>query len=252
MRRRTGTPQSREEKSMKIPVSLAMIIAASALVSNADANGGAGSTMYGGEYLFPGQRVVADNCYNHLDMQADGNLVLYQGSGTTNARWSSNTFYWPSRGTKGSYATLQTDGNLVVADGWGRAMWAASWERSNYSFEANRLFVQNDGNLVVYTPQMFPAWASATNQQILGQAPCPLRTSITVVEPNVNFYGGDYGSFANNDPIECGKACANDARCVAYSWAPAAPQRPNATCWLKSSIPATSYAPGLVSGYIRH
>jgi hypothetical protein len=48
----------------------------------------------------------------HLDMQGDGNLVLYQGAGTSFPIWASNT-----AGSGATEVTLQTDGNLVLYPG---------------------------------------------------------------------------------------------------------------------------------------
>lgn len=53
-------------------------------------------------------------------LQSDGNLVLYDASGTP--RWSSNTF---QHGTAPWTLTLQADGNLVLFDATGAATWAS-------------------------------------------------------------------------------------------------------------------------------
>jgi hypothetical protein len=52
-----------------------------------------------------------------LKMQTDGNLVLYQG---TRVIWASNTYL---RGTAPYYLKMQDDGNLVIYDGKGTATW---------------------------------------------------------------------------------------------------------------------------------
>jgi hypothetical protein len=52
-----------------------------------------------------------------LDFQADGNLVLYDGSGS--ALWASGT-----SGTSGAVLSLQEDGNLVVYNGVQQYLWA--------------------------------------------------------------------------------------------------------------------------------
>jgi hypothetical protein len=72
-----------------------------------------------------------------LDMQTDGNLVLYKGD---QALWSSNTC-----GQTGAYATMQADGNFVVYNG-SRSVWdSGTWGRVGAYLQ-----LQNDGNLVIY------------------------------------------------------------------------------------------------------
>ena len=54
-----------------------------------------------------------------LTMLADGNLALFDGSGTE--LWSAKTY-----GHAGAYASMQTDGNLVVYDKTGHALWSSA------------------------------------------------------------------------------------------------------------------------------
>ncbi|GIG30835.1 hypothetical protein Cma02nite_34350 [Cellulomonas marina] len=82
---------------------------------------------------------------SHLEMQSDGNLVLYRldrYTGMDYADWQTGT-----SGHPGAYLALQSDGNAVVytADG-GQALW-----QSGTAGQAGaRLTLQPDGNLVVY------------------------------------------------------------------------------------------------------
>ncbi|MBK1707091.1 PAN domain-containing protein [Halochromatium glycolicum] len=70
-------------------------------------------------------------------------------------------------------------------------------------------------------------------------------------EYNVNRRGADYRNFdlASEDPQACAQACAEDAKCQAYTYAPAGhwegspPQ-----CWLKDSVPPRTEVADLVSG----
>jgi hypothetical protein len=62
--------------------------------------------LIGGEYLFPGQRLIASACYYRLAMQPDGNLVTYGGS---SPKWATNT-----ANNVGGYALLGGDGNFLV------------------------------------------------------------------------------------------------------------------------------------------
>ena len=61
------------------------------------------------QYLYAGQGLVGGGgCYYHLDMQFDGNLVLYAG----------NTAYWATNTVgRGAYAVMQSDGNFVCTTG---------------------------------------------------------------------------------------------------------------------------------------
>ena len=52
----------------------------------------------------------------HLDMQSDGNLVLYS---STQAVWNSGTY-----GNPGSSLAVQPDGNIVIYNSAGKALWA--------------------------------------------------------------------------------------------------------------------------------
>ena len=52
----------------------------------------------------------------HLEMQGDGNLVLYTGNQPI---WSSNTYNHP-----GAFFAVQDDGNIVVYDANGSPLWA--------------------------------------------------------------------------------------------------------------------------------
>ncbi|NP_001134458.1 mannose-specific lectin isoform X1 [Salmo salar] len=54
-------------------------------------------------------------------------------------------------------AIFQTDGNFVLY-GWGRVVWASN----TVNKDAQRLILQQDGNLVIYTTQDHPIWASHT------------------------------------------------------------------------------------------
>jgi hypothetical protein len=53
---------------------------------------------------------------------------------------------------------MQTDGNLVVYDLRGNALWASNTNGHPGAY----LIVQNDGNLVIYDSANHPLWASNT------------------------------------------------------------------------------------------
>ncbi|MFI9270794.1 ricin-type beta-trefoil lectin domain protein [Kitasatospora sp. NPDC052896] len=115
----------------------------------------AGSTLAGGSTITLPQ--------TRLDMQADGNLVLYSlRSGLP--LWSSRTYNHP-----GAYADMQSDGNLVVYAANGAPLWSTG----TYNNPGSHLVVQNDSNVVLYNADDKPAWNSGTyyaNPALLGTA----------------------------------------------------------------------------------
>jgi hypothetical protein len=106
-----------------------------------------------------------------LEMQSDGNLVLYAPGHV--AIWSTNT-----AGNPGAYLAVQNDANVVViAAGGNRALWASgsvdsrldAGQRLNPGWQiqspnrAYRMVMQDDGNLVVYSGST-AVWASRTRK----------------------------------------------------------------------------------------
>lgn len=207
-------------------------------IGEASANG----VLYENGRLFAGQGLVAaPGCYVHLDMQADGNLVLRYGG---DVAWASNTK------DTGAYAVMQDDGNFVIYNWDNKAVWA-----TNTAYWAdNYLLVQDDGNLVVREWNTDPQWASNTwVGESVGQTPCEREESTTYAELNVNRNGGDYESrqiVGRNWPEACEYWCAEDSRCVAFTHVPMGIQGPNAVCWLKDSVPAATGATGFTSGVV--
>ena len=107
----------------------------------------------------PGQGLIQGHAFSScggvyaLDMQKDGNLVLYHGAG--HAIWATAT-----DGCDGYKAVMQGDGNFVLYDTRGHALWASGTSGHPGAY----LSVQEDGNLVVYAAGGTPAlWASGTN-----------------------------------------------------------------------------------------
>jgi hypothetical protein len=114
-----------------------------------------------GETLQKGQHLVSPNGQYFLEMQTDGNLVLY-GRGT--ALWNTQTGGNPNV----KYAQLQIAGYFVLMGDNGYTYWAA--QNRNYA-QAYFLNLQDDGNLVLYTPYYdshdhligyAPVWDTAT------------------------------------------------------------------------------------------
>ena len=88
-------------------------------------------------------------------MQTDGNLVLYQRGGR--ALWATNTV-----GSMAVMAVMQRDGNFVSYRGLSSNVLDAVWATGTVNQRGAFLQIQNDGNLVVYNSKNRPRWASGT------------------------------------------------------------------------------------------
>lgn len=111
----------------------------------------AGHSLTAGNNIYSAPPAQSIFSQYELDMQTDGNLVVY---GNTHAvSWASGT-----NGT-GSHnrLTMQTDGNLVIYNSVGKALWASNTRGTG---NANHLAMQDDGNAVVYTSSGKAVWAS--------------------------------------------------------------------------------------------
>jgi hypothetical protein len=97
---------------------------------------------------------AGSNCF--VDFQADGNFVVYDGSGQ--ALWASGT-----SGTNGGELRLQVDGNLVVYNGAGQPLWAAN---SNITSE----WIFQAGNFLLGTGQ----FVHSQNRSLDMQSDCNL------------------------------------------------------------------------------
>lgn len=105
------------------------------------------------ESLLPGQHLSSANGQYQLELQHDGNLVLYRMSDGT-AVWSTGTGAAPGQ------LVMQMDGNLVLYDAGGSAVWASG----TVNYPGAVLEMQNDGNLVIYSYNYAPLWDSGTAQ----------------------------------------------------------------------------------------
>jgi hypothetical protein len=100
--------------------------------------------------LAPGQTFSSCDGRFLLNMQYDGNLVLYQGAAPL---WSTATV-----GAHTAQAIMQGDGNFVTYDRAGIPLSA-----TNTAGNPGATFaVQNDGNLVIYSASGQALWASNT------------------------------------------------------------------------------------------
>lgn len=89
-------------------------------------------------------------------MQQGGNFVVYKGSKflAEYAVWSSGSY----RGSDSYTLTMQYDGNLVMYDGKGKAIWNSStWRKDPPNYY---LTLSNEGNLIILdSNKTQTAWA---------------------------------------------------------------------------------------------
>ncbi len=104
------------------------------------------------QQLLVGQELVSPNGMHRLDMQGDGNLVIYRASGLP--KWATGT---DGRQTGG--VVMQGDGNLVIYDRNGVPIWASGTD----GHPGAVLVMQDDGNLVIYDVNGRALWATGTN-----------------------------------------------------------------------------------------
>lgn len=128
--------------------------------ANAVSPGGCGQ-FSGGKGLDRGQVLYSCNYRFYLQHLTNGNLRLvkvdYTPSGAIHTEyWSSGT---ANQAGYGMY--MQTDGNLVIYTGLGRAI----WNTNTWGNPGSTLAVQNDGNLVIYSPSGQPLWNTGTGGQ---------------------------------------------------------------------------------------
>jgi hypothetical protein len=96
-----------------------------------------------------GESLVSADGRFHLDYQWDGNLVLYDEWG--NALWWSGT--WGPPGA----AWMRADGGFHIYDGYGDLVWqsATQGELGNWY-----LRLENNGTFYIYTPDGTPVWSN--------------------------------------------------------------------------------------------
>ena len=116
-------------------------------------NCGACNVLTSGWSLTTAQpRLIFNNGRMRLSWQADGNLVLYRGTGFS-AAWASNTH------GRGQRLVFQPDGNFIVRDAGGRAIWSSdTWRQPG-----ERLVLESNCNLVIYDGGGTARWQTRTS-----------------------------------------------------------------------------------------
>ena len=144
---------------MKKTVAMLAVMGMALSFSTASYAAAGGSQLQPGETLQKGQHLVSPNGQYFLEMQYDGNLVLY-GRGT--ALWSTGT----GGNTHVTGAMLYiTHFGLTSDDG------RSYWMSSNGYIQPKFLNLQDDGNLVLYSSIInshddvtgyYPIWDTGT------------------------------------------------------------------------------------------
>jgi hypothetical protein len=112
------------------------------------------SELTAGQVLTEGQALTSSNGQYSAVLQGDGNFVVYNASGR--ALWADgiNNNYGEN------FIVLQGDGNLVDYLWNSRPFWATGTHSGEY------LLMQDDGNLVLYTATSTPLWSTGTGQVV--------------------------------------------------------------------------------------
>lgn len=103
--------------------------------------------------LTAGQSLASCDGSYVLDMQGDGNLVLYESGSVV---WASRT-----AGTEAVKAAMQTDGNFVLYTSGGSAVWFTSTTGN----PGAHLSVQDTGDVVILSTSGSTLWSSRTSGQ---------------------------------------------------------------------------------------
>ncbi|MEN9377181.1 MAG: hypothetical protein RL710_2338, partial [Pseudomonadota bacterium] len=112
----------------------------------------AADTLSANQSLYVNQKLTSSDGKYSFNMQSDGNLVLRNSGGT--ALWASG-----SSGSSGNRLTMQGDGNLVLYTKSGSSVWKTATSGS----KAVKVVMQTDGNLVMRTSTGAAVWATGTS-----------------------------------------------------------------------------------------
>ena len=147
-----------------------------------------GESVLFNEYLSsPNRKFIAK-------MQADGNFAVYSSD---RALWVAGT---NGKGTGAQYITLQTDGNIVIYDSTGKALWNL-WSQPNVNNrKAVILQMQDDGNLVAYDSGGAAIWSTGT----YGKAGASAFWVVNAVDKNSRLNRAD-GAYSLGDTLKPSK-----------------------------------------------
>lgn len=133
---------------------IAAAVAGGSLAGQSGSNGPR-AILKPGQHLATGESLRSPSRQYVLAMQSDGNLVLYVGK---RPLWSSQTH------GHGAVAVMAHNGDLVVRSHSGHRL----WDSATAGHPGSHLVLQDDGNLVIYTPSGSAPWYTGTYDARLG------------------------------------------------------------------------------------
>jgi hypothetical protein len=192
---------------------------------------GISANNFRGQALFPSNAtsnassLISPSCNYHLDMQTDGNLVVYAGAGTGSPLWATstnNTNTDCGPGIDCFYAILKPNGSFEVDDALSiNNMWTASNSPNNVFAE---ITLQDNGDLHDYSPNNSDIWDSGPTGSTPSQLPCSSVSSPWteinnyVVEGNL-LESLDIGTNPVGSVTEaCGIICNQTDGCAAFDF----------------------------------
>jgi hypothetical protein len=112
------------------------------------------------ESLFVSQRLTSRNRLYFVEMQPDGNFVLYRqcNGGVPD---TTRIALWATRTSEADQARMQEDGNLVLYRDSVFTM--PLWATRTYGQPGNWLRLLDDGDLVMYSESGDRRWATFTD-----------------------------------------------------------------------------------------
>ena len=130
---------------------------------------GSSNILRAGSHLKAGEFLTSNNKAYYAVLQHDGNFEVYVSNHWVpkNARWSSKTGNkYPFIGPYNLF--MQTDGNVVMYDTYNRAVWNSQTPMKGA--KPHLLAMQDDGNLVLYDGNGKSTWHTVTggNRQLQG------------------------------------------------------------------------------------
>lgn len=134
--------------------------------------------LQAGEKLHVGEKLRSPNLKYVLQMQDDGNLVLYRHS-DRHPLWATNT-----AGSNAKDASMQNDGNFVLYKEQDQPVWASH----TAGHRGAVIQLQDDGNLVIYHEEKH-LWATGTAES---------EKAALMIDDFHRRTGGDFGPLGSS------------------------------------------------------
>ena len=110
-------------------------------------------SLYAHDRMVPGDILLSPNKHFLFQLRTDGMLILHDANGVT--QWNSDAY------PTAAYLSMNSAGNLILNDAQGNNLWWALNATSD-STKNSFLKMQDDGNLVLYTPKGLATWNTQT------------------------------------------------------------------------------------------